>query len=108
MDAKTKAEQYVISAADCWARGVLQCDRLLDLTEQNLLDAVMALDRLTKRIGIDPSHIPPPPAIPHDIDVEHQIPTIRYSENTTIPSPPKGIATVRYESDSATDSEDIF
>jgi hypothetical protein len=87
---RSKVEQDVISAADCWARGVLQSDRLLDLTEQNLLDAVLAYGKFVKRYGLDPSHLPPPPHVPHDMDVEDQIPTVRYSENTTVPSP-KGI-----------------
>lgn len=111
MDSRTKAEQDIISAADCWARGVMQNDRLLDLTEQNLLDAVMAYDRLVKRIGLDPSHLPPPPHVPHDMDVEDQIPTVRYSEHTTVPSPPRGIRAVIIEesiSEPAPDSEDIF
>jgi hypothetical protein len=113
MDAKSKVEQDVISAADCWARGVLQSDRLLDLTEQNLLDAVMAYDKYMKRNGLDPSHLPPPPNIPYDM--EEQIPTVRYSEYTTIPSPPFGIPAVKIQSeepipdsDPAPDSEDIF
>jgi hypothetical protein len=62
----------------------------LDLTEQNLLDAVLAYGKFIKRYGLDPSHLPPPPHVPHDMDVEDQIPTVRYSENTTVPSP-KGI-----------------
>lgn len=114
MDARTKAEQDILSAADCWARGVLQNDRLLDLTEQNLLDAVMALDRILKRSGLDPSHLPPPPHVPHEMDVEDQIPTVRYSEHSTVPSPPRGISAVKIseepslESEPAPESEDIF
>jgi hypothetical protein len=112
MDARTKAELDIISAADCWARGVMQNDRLLDLTEQSLLDAVMAYDRLVKRIGLDPSHLPPPPQMPHDMDVEDQIPTVRYSDHSTVPSPSRGISAVAITegpiSEPAPDSEDIF
>jgi hypothetical protein len=108
MDTRIKAEQDIISAADCWARGVMQNNRLLDLTEQNLLDAVMAYDRLVKRIGLDPSHLPPPPHVPHDMDVEDQIPTVRYSEYTTIHSPQRGIRSVIIEETSEPDSDDIF
>jgi hypothetical protein len=87
MDAKIKAEQDIISAADCWAREVLQSDRILNTNEQNLLNAVMVLDRIIKS-GIELSHLPPPPNVPHDmdIDIEEQIPTVRYSERITIPS----------------------
>jgi hypothetical protein len=104
MDAKTKAEQDIISAADWWARGVLQGDRLLDLNEQNLLDTIIAWDKLMKRPGLDPSHLPPPPNIPHDMDIEDKIPTIRYSEHSTIPSPNKNLE----DSEPAPDSQDIF
>lgn len=106
MDAKTKAEQDVLSAADCWARGVMQSDRVLDLTERNLLDAVMVLDRLLKHPITDPSHLPPPPNLPHDMDPEDQIPTVRYSDHSTIPSPVKDIEIVI--EDSILDSDDIF
>lgn len=112
MDARKKAEQDVLSAADCWARGVLQTDRLLDMTEQNLFDAVMNLDKLLKRSGIDPSHFPPPPQIPHEINIEEQIPTVRYLEYSTIPSPAYGTPVVKSRKDTTiepvTDSEDIF
>ena len=115
MDARSKVEQDVIAAADCWARGVLQGDRLLDLTEQNLLDAVLAYSKFVKRNGLDPSHLPPPPQMPHDMDAEDQIPTVRYSEYKTVPSPPFGIQAVRVPSEEpvpksgpAPDSEDIF
>jgi hypothetical protein len=115
MDARSKVEQDVIAAADCWARGVLQGDRLLDLTEQNLLDAVLIYDKYMKRNGLDPSHLPPPPHVPHDMDIEEQIPTVRYSEYTTVPSPPRGIQAVKVQSEEpmpdsepAPDSEDIF
>ena len=86
MDAKNQAEQYVLLTADCWARGVLQSDRVLDSNEQNLFDAVMALNKIIKGLGVDLSHLPPPPKIPHDIDIEEQIPTVRYSDRKTIPS----------------------
>jgi hypothetical protein len=112
MDARKKAEQDVLSAADCWARGVLQNDRLLDLTEQNLFDAVMLLDKLLKRNGIDPSHFPPPPQIPHELNIKEQLPTVRYSEHSTIPSPVYGVPLVKFNKDTTieivTDSEDIF
>lgn len=96
MDARTKVEQDVLSAVDCWARGVLQNDRLLDLTEQNLLDVYLTYDKLIKRSGLNPSHFPPPPNVPHEMDIEEQIPTVRYSENTTVPSPPRGIPAIKY------------
>jgi len=111
MDARSKAEQDIISAADCWARGVLQSDRLLDLTEQNLLDTVMIYDRLLKRSWPYPSHLPPPPNVPRDMVDEDQIPTVRYSKNITVPSPPHGIMVVNQKeepSEPAPDSEDIF
>ena len=110
MDDRTKAEQNVLSAADCWARGVLQNDKSLDLIEQNLLDTVMVYDRLLKRSNIDPSHLPPPPNVPHDMDINDQVPTVRYSERTTVPSPPRGIIAVGHieEYEPAPDSEDIF
>jgi hypothetical protein len=108
MDFRTKAEQDIISAADCWARGVLQTDRLLDLIEQNLLDAILVYDKLLKRSGLDPSHLPPPPQIPHDMNVEDQIPTVRYSEHTIKPSPPYGIPAVKPSEESPPDSSDIF
>lgn len=115
MDARSKVEQDVISAADCWARGILQGDRLLDLTEQNLLDAVLAYCKFVKRNGLDPSHLPPPPHVPHDMDAEDQIPTVRYSEYKTVPSPPYGMVAVKTTSEEpsedskpTTDSEDIF
>jgi hypothetical protein len=106
MDDRAKAEQDIISAADCWARGVMQNDMLLNLTEQNLLDAVMAYDRLVKRLGLDPSHLPPPPNVPHDMDVEDQIPTVRYSERSTVHSY-KEIQAVTI-SEPVSDSDDIF
>lgn len=115
MDARSKVERDVISAADCWARGVLQSDRFLDLTEQNLLDAVLAYDKYIKRNGLDPSHLPPPPNVPHDMDIEDQIPTVRYSEYATIKSPPRGMPAVRLsseelipDSEPAPYSDDIF
>jgi len=111
MDTRTKEEQDVLSAADCWARGVLQSDRLLDLIEQNLLDAIMAYDRLLKRSGIDPSHLPPPPHIPREMEIEDQVPTVRYSDHSTVPSPPHGIAVISHPEElfeSDPDSDDIF
>ncbi|MCK9567899.1 hypothetical protein M0R72_02980 [Candidatus Pacearchaeota archaeon] len=115
MDTRFKVEQAVIAAADCWARGVLQSDRLLDLTEQNLLDTVMTYDKYMKRNGLDLSRLPPPPHIPHDMDIEEQIPTVRYSEYTTVPSPSRGMSAVKIQSEEpgpnseqAPDSEDIF
>lgn len=33
---KSKLEQDIISAADCWARGIMVQDRVLNLAERNL------------------------------------------------------------------------
>ena len=106
MDDKSKAEKDIIAAADCWARGALQDDRLLNLTEQNLLDAVLVYDKLMKRKGLDPSHLPPPPNVPHDMDIEDQIPTVRYSDYSTVPSPSQEMKAVIQEI--ITDPDDIL
>jgi hypothetical protein len=100
MDARNEAEQNIIDAADRWAREILRGDKLLDDVERNLFDAVMRYTKLLK----DPSHLPPPPLIPREL--EDQIPTERYSDKPTVPSPPRGIRKVSEDSDP--DSDDIF
>jgi hypothetical protein len=106
-DAKSKLEQDIILAADCWARGVLQKDSLLDLTEQNLLDAILVYDKFIKRNRLDPSHLPPPPPVPYDMDdTSDQIPTVRYSEYETVRSPSQEFTVVI--SEPAPSSDDIF
>jgi hypothetical protein len=107
MDARAKIEQDIISTADCWARMVLQEDRVLNSTEQNLLDAVLVYDKFMKRNRLDPSHLPPPPNMPHDMDIEEQIPTIRYSEYETVRSPSQELRAVS-DSRPITDLDDIF
>lgn len=108
MDSREKAERDVLSAADCWARGILQNDRLLDLTEQNLFDAVLILDKIMKRSGIDPSHFPPPPSIPKDLNIEDEVPTIRYSDHSTIPSPAYGTPITKIKDVDTNPDSDIF
>lgn len=102
MDTRAKVEQDVMAAADCWARGVLHNDRVLDLTEQNLLYAILAYDKYMKRNGLGSSHIPPPPNVPHDMDIEDQVPTVRYSDHITVKAPPMPY------SEPAPESDDIF
>jgi hypothetical protein len=94
MDIKTDIINNIIVAADCWLRDVLRNDRVLNDIEQNLFDAIMAYNKMSKEL--DPSHLPPPPPLPSDF--ENQIPTKRYSDRPTIPSPAKGIKSVK-ESD---------
>lgn len=108
MDARSKIEQDIISTADCWARMVLQEDRVLNLTEQNLLDAILVYDKFMKRNRLDPSHLPPPPNMPHDMDIEEQIPTVRYSEYETVRSPSQELQAVSDSKPIVTDLDDIF
>ena len=88
MDARAKAEQDVIKAADCWAREILRSDRLLNFTEQNLLNSTINYSRIIKLNGLNSLKIPPPPLVPKELRIS-QIPTSRYSDYSTVPSPPQ-------------------
>lgn len=92
MDDKSQAELDILLAVDRWAREVMRTDRSLDPLEQELLDAFMHYQRIT-RSNIDmPVQIPRPPNVPNDLFQEPD--TKRYSDAPTVPSPPGGIPAV--------------
>ena len=97
-DPKTQAELDIITAADWWACDVMRLDQALNPSEQRLFDAVMNHRRICRPdiAGIIPT-IPKPPHLPTDLHYD-DIPTKRYSEVPTIPSPPFGIRAVRIPS----------
>jgi hypothetical protein len=91
MDTKDaqQAKLKILAAADWWARNVMRLDKQLSPVEQTLFDAVIYYQRFPK-----------PPNIPRELHYksrESQIPTKRYSDIPTRPSPPFGIPAIDVE-----------
>jgi hypothetical protein len=106
MDEKSQAELDILIAADRWAREVMRTDKFLDYLEQDLLDAVMHYQRITRAtIDVHPVNLPKPPDVPTDLFTDN--PTHRYSDIPTVPSPPGGIPAVTDIEPLELDEEDI-
>lgn len=92
-DVKSQAELDILTAADWWAREVMRSDRSLNSVEQKLFDAVMHYRRLSRPDLPDVPVIPKAPHLPTDLHYD-EIPTRRYSDIPTVPSPAFGMPAV--------------
>ncbi len=89
-----QARLKILEAADRWALEVMRSDRILNTVEQKLFNAVTHYQRVQKSSFEDPINLPKPPYLPKDLFNESEIPTRRYSEIPTIPSPAFGITAI--------------
>jgi len=88
-DPKLQTELDVLIAADRWARDILRTDKILNIGEQQLLDAVILYQHFI-HTNINYHNfvtLPKPPLLPEDM-MEPLADTVRYSKYPTIPSNP--------------------
>jgi len=92
------AEIRVLIAADHWARETMREDRSLKNVETKLLDAVLYYLKIVKEAREKPIDIPRPAHVPSDLakSISHsELPTARYSDKPTVPTPAGGFEAVR-------------
>lgn len=106
-DSKSQAELDILTAADWWSREIMRSDRILNSVEQRLFDAVMHYRRLSRPDITDVPVIPKPPHLPTDLHY-NEIPTQRYSDPPTIPSPAFGIKAVDIDIPDYNEEEDSW
>ena len=89
-DVVPKAERRVIEAAEKWARAIIRRDYALAEHEDDLFNAVMILNNLSRGKVIDPDPLPKPPRMPAIEYNSVEEDTLRYSGRPTKPTP-KGL-----------------